>query len=210
MAQDVSDGIAGVPIMIAIRLLDEDCNPVTDASVDIWHTLPKGIYSGEAANLAFCTDNDADAIAHEYFRGVQYSDANGVVRFFSCYPGWYSSRTVHVHVTVRRGSGDYTGQTEFLTTQLIFDDTISTDIYAKVAAYARTSSRDTFNTNDSVFSASNYQDYLFDMTRMADGSLVCAKTLILRKSTSGAVCSVGGSGGPGDGGMGPPPLPDAG
>ncbi|TSC27838.1 protocatechuate 3,4-dioxygenase [Corallococcus sp. Z5C101001] len=216
VAQDVTDGLAGVPVRFAFQLLDEDCQPITDASVDIWHAMPTGVYSGESENLAFCAGSAASEVEpFQYFRGVQFTDSRGRVDFYSCYPGWYSSRTVHLHLTVRRGvtpDGGYSEQTEFLTTQLFFDDALSDDIYGTVATYARTETRDTNNTDDTVIAASAVDEYLFEETVMDDGSLLCAKTLILRASTSEALCDApggsgstdGGEGGPGPGGSPPP------
>ena len=34
-------------------------------------------------------------------RGYQLTNQDGVVHFLTVYPGWYSGRTVHVHVRVR-------------------------------------------------------------------------------------------------------------
>ncbi|WP_426752119.1 hypothetical protein [Myxococcus sp. Y35] len=44
----------------------------------------------------FCTSGDAEARAARWFRGVQTTDANGRVNFDTCFPGWYSSRTIHI------------------------------------------------------------------------------------------------------------------
>ncbi|NOK19704.1 protocatechuate 3,4-dioxygenase [Corallococcus carmarthensis] len=216
VAQDVTDGLAGVPVRFAFRLLDEACQPITDASVDIWHAMPTGVYAGESQNLAFCAgDAQAEVEPYQYFRGVQFTDEDGRVDFYSCYPGWYSSRTVHLHLTVRRGAtadGGYSEQTGFLTTQLFFDNAISDDIYNHVATYARTAARDTNNTDDTVIAADAVSQYLFTQQVMEDGSLLCAKTLILRASVVEALCDApggsggmdGGEGGPGPGGSPPP------
>ncbi len=212
VTQDISDGLAGVPVRFALRLVDDSCNPVTDATVDVWHVMPVGTYSGESQNLAFCDGSSPSPLeAYQYFRGVRATDGNGLVDFYSCYPGWYSGRTIHLHLTIRRGAGDYTTQTEYLTTQLLFDDTITDDIFANASPYARSTQRDTNNSNDTAVAASAVSDYLFDMTKMPDGSLVCAKTIILRAATSESLCTapggsagMGGDGGPPGGGGFPP------
>ena len=38
-----------------------------------------------------------------FMRGVQLTNANGLVRFTTVYPGWYSGRAVHIHVKVHIG-----------------------------------------------------------------------------------------------------------
>ena len=50
------------------------------------------------------------------------TDSEGIVRFTSIYPGWYVSRTVHIHVKV------HIDRKTVLTTQLFFDDTLSDTI----------------------------------------------------------------------------------
>ena len=36
--------------------------------------------------------------AETYLRGTQNTDADGMVEFRTIYPGWYTGRTVHIHV----------------------------------------------------------------------------------------------------------------
>src|SRR2546421_691464 len=60
-------------------------------------------------------------------RGSQVSDPRGVVRFTTIYPGWYTSRTAHIHARIRTYSGTTT--TLNMTTQFFFDDTISDYVY---------------------------------------------------------------------------------
>jgi len=38
-----------------------------------------------------------------FLRGIQRTDAKGVAVFQTVYPGWYSGRTVHIHVMVHVG-----------------------------------------------------------------------------------------------------------
>lgn len=45
---------------LALLVVDESCNPVPGARVDIWHTGPEGLYSGEDAST-FCTSDDPAA-----------------------------------------------------------------------------------------------------------------------------------------------------
>ncbi|HEX4510564.1 MAG TPA: intradiol ring-cleavage dioxygenase, partial [Burkholderiaceae bacterium] len=126
--------------------------------------------------------------------------------FDTCFPGWYSGRTVHIHLTVRIGDQSY------LTTQLFFDDALNDDILTTQALYDSHGTRDTTNQTDTVIAASAAPDYSFQTQRMADGALLAWKTLVIRLSTSEASCSVpagssgtmmgGGSGMPGGG---PPP-----
>ncbi len=58
-----------------------------------------------------------------YLRGAQVTGADGIVRFTTIYPGWYTGRAPHVHAKVylRRGTA--------LSTQLFFDDATSAEVY---------------------------------------------------------------------------------
>ena len=182
--------------------------------MDIWHCGPDGLYSGEDAS-DFCTTGAARPRAARWYRGVQTTDANGRVHFNTCFPGWYSSRTIHIHFTVRRDNQEY------VTSQFVFDDALDDEIVATQPLYNARGQRDTTNSTDNVVSAESAAAYSFETKRMADGAMLAWKTIILRSSLSAATCAVpgggGGGGGPGgpppgggDGGMGPPPGWDGG
>jgi protocatechuate 3,4-dioxygenase beta subunit len=192
--QDISYGYAGLPVRMYFQLLNEDCKPVANATIDVWHVSPVGKYSGDDSvneDISFCTGNDSTFTSALYFRGKQTSDANGIVFFDTCYPGWYSSRTTHVHLTISVGGSAY------VTTQLCFDDALDDSIVGAQPLYDTRGARDTKNTTDTVFSAGDYTDYLFETAKMSDGVMLAWKTIVLRNSTSEAIC-----GGSGDGGMG--------
>jgi protocatechuate 3,4-dioxygenase beta subunit len=208
--RDISEGQAGLPVRLAFLLVDETCTPIENASVDIWHTSPAGLYSGDDAS-DFCTSGDATARAARWFRGVQTSDARGRVDFDSCFPGWYSGRTIHIHFTVRIADAEY------VTSQLVFDDALNDEIVNGQALYNARGPRDTRNTTDSVFSADSVPDYTFQTERQLDGALLAWKTLVIRSSTDAALCAVpGGSMGGagrmprGDAGLAGPPFGGAG
>lgn len=199
--RDISEGHDGLPTRLALLVVDESCNPIENASVDIWHCGPEGLYSGSDAS-DFCTSGDATARAARWFRGEQKTDANGRVDFDTCFPGWYSSRTIHIHFTIR------VGDTEFVTSQFVFDDTLCDGIVANEPLYSTRGPRDTTNANDNVVSAESAPDYMFQTARMEDGAMLAWKAIVLRSSTSTALCQVSGGsggGGPGGGPGGPPP-----
>ena len=191
--QDISEGYPGLPMRLALRILDTNCQPVSGATVEIWHTRNSGLYSGTndtgEFNLAFCTGNDADAQAHHYFRGIQTTDANGRVDFDSCFPGWYSSRAIHIHMVVAVGGSEY------LISQLFFPQDVITDIFASHPDYLSFGQPDTPNSSDTVLPATDATDYLVDVARMSDGAMMASRTLFLRTSTTTTLCSVGAMGG---------------
>ena len=74
------------------------------------------------------------------------TNSEGIVRFTSIYPGWYVSRTVHIHVKV------HINRDTVLTTQLFFDDTLNDTINAEVSPYNEHIGRDTYNKTDTIYS----------------------------------------------------------
>jgi protocatechuate 3,4-dioxygenase beta subunit len=188
--RDISEGQDGLPVRLALLVVDPSCRPLPGATIDVWHAGPRGMYSG-ADSQAMCTTNDAKARAARWFRGVQRTDAAGRADFDTCFPGWYRERTVHLHFTVR------IGETEYVTSQLYFDDAVADDIFTQHPAYARDAPRDTNNQNDGVISANRVSAYTLSARRLSDGSLLASKALVVRASPSHALCSIGlGPGGP--------------
>src|SRR5215470_346142 len=95
---DITEGKAGVPLALEIAVYayaSGSCTPLSGAQVDIWHCDATGSYSDVSAN---------NTVGQKFLRGYQATDANGVARFTTIYPGWYSGRTVHIHVKVRLGA----------------------------------------------------------------------------------------------------------
>jgi protocatechuate 3,4-dioxygenase beta subunit len=77
-------------------------------------------------------------------RGIQRTDASGLARFRTVYPGWYRGRTVHIHVKVHvAGNVVHTGQ-------LYFPDSLTDRVFRR-KPYRRRSHRTTRNASDFVF-----------------------------------------------------------
>src|SRR2546421_4122209 len=116
------------------------CTPLQGAQVDIWHCDAGGIYS----------DVQGSTAGQNFLRGYQVTDASGVARFTTIYPGWYSGRAVHIHVKVRLFDASNNTTTE-ATTQVFFDDTITDTVYKNVSPYSGRSTRDTRNPADNIY-----------------------------------------------------------
>ena len=190
--KDISEGYPGLPVRLALLVVDESCNPIEGASVDIWHTRNAGLYSGSDA-VDMCTFNDADAKSHRYFRGVQATGADGRVDFDTCYPGWYQGRAVHIHFTVRVG-----GQ-EYVTSQLFFPEDLTTQISADHPDYKAFGQPDTSNSTDMLYSD---EGAVLSTALQPDGALLAWKVLVIRSSLATTIC--GDPNGPGGFGGGPP------
>ena len=91
----------------------------------------------------------------------QVSGGDGRVTFQTIYPGWYTGRTVHIHVKVHAG-----GQ-EVHTGQLYFDDAISNAVYTQ-QPYAQHTGRNMTNASDGIFQQGGQQSLLF-LTQSGDG-----------------------------------------
>jgi len=77
-------------------------------------------------------------------RGIQRTNKSGLATFVTVYPGWYSGRTVHIHVQVSLGGNVlHTGQ-------LFFPEALTDAVY-KRAPYRSRTGRDTRNATDSIF-----------------------------------------------------------
>jgi protocatechuate 3,4-dioxygenase beta subunit len=125
-----------VPLTLRATVLDaSSCRPIRGAAVDIWHCDAGGTYSG------FAQEGTA---GRTFLRGIQRTDANGLAVFKTIYPGWYSGRTVHIHVRV------YIGGNIVHTGQLFFPEAITDAVYRR-SPYRRRPSRDTRNATDSIF-----------------------------------------------------------
>src|SRR2546423_9191093 len=135
LRRDITEGRPGVPLLLRLRVVDAStCRPIRRAAVDIWHADALGVYSGFGSG----------ARSRTFMRGIQKTDANGLARFRTVYPGWYQGRTVHIHVKVHlAGNVVHTGQ-------LYFPDSLTDKVFRR-KPYSRRARRTTRNANDFVF-----------------------------------------------------------
>lgn len=183
--KDVSEGVSGLPMRLALRVVDESCAPVVGALVEIWHTSPSGLYSGEDA-VDMCTTNDSEAEAGHWFRGGQVTDASGRVDFDSCFPGWYGGRTIHIHLQI------LIGEAQYLVSQLFFDQAFTDEIFATHPEYVGFGAPNTTNSTDGVLAGTDPTPYLAATSKLADGALMAYKTIVIRADPTSELCQVGG------------------
>jgi protocatechuate 3,4-dioxygenase beta subunit len=128
---DIREDREGATLRLGVRVRDAaECEPITNAVVDVWHCDAEGSYS---------------ATGETYLRGAQVTNRDGVAEFTTVYPGWYPGRTVHIHAKV------HLDRETVLTTQLYFDDAFSARVYTREEAYPSESNRDGFNSSDSLY-----------------------------------------------------------
>jgi protocatechuate 3,4-dioxygenase beta subunit len=134
--RDVREDRDGAELGLELKVqAAEECDPIENATVEIWHADAEGVYSGFGGG--------AD---ETFLRGAQRTDTDGIARFTTVYPGWYHGRTVHIHVKV------HVGGEEVHTGQLYFDDEVTDEVYED-ELYAARGERDVRNEDDGIYSA---------------------------------------------------------
>jgi protocatechuate 3,4-dioxygenase beta subunit len=155
---DVRDGRPGTELALALRVESAaGCAPVAGAVVDLWQADAGGIYSGftgaspgqggsPGGRDPYGQPQSRATDPGRALRGTQATGGDGVVQFTSIYPGWYPTRTPHLHLEV------HVDGTTVLTTQLFFDDAVSDAVFAGDPAYQQHGRRDTRNRTDAFYS----------------------------------------------------------
>jgi protocatechuate 3,4-dioxygenase beta subunit len=139
---DITDGKTGLPLSmtIVIRNVNDSCNVLANARVDVWHCDKDGYYSGYSNSGYLGTQNNTAAV---FCRGLQYTDTAGQAKFTTIYPGWYTGRVTHIHAQV------YVGTTLKLTTQIAFPDAVNTAVY-KTSLYSTHGQNSITNSGDNI------------------------------------------------------------
>ena len=131
LRSEITEGKPGVPLLLRLTLLDvRSCRPIENAALDIWHCDALGVYlriyrvprwAALAAQGRMplpppgSTMNQPPKFGmggppkHQptdklvFLRGVQLTDAMGIVEFSTIFPGCYMGRTNHIHLPVHIG-----------------------------------------------------------------------------------------------------------
>ena len=112
--KSIADSEEGQKLIVKGKVFGADCTtPLKDATVDVWHASPKGVYDNRSEKFLF--------------RGQIKTDASGHYEFQTLLPGIYASRPRHIHYKIRHRSY------RELTTQLYFkgDKNLNSDITAR-------------------------------------------------------------------------------
>lgn len=112
--QDVREDREGVQLNLRMKIIGvNNCEPMPNVRVNIWHCDKDGNYSGYQSETGLT-----------YLRGYQIADANGEVEFVTIFPGWYPGRICHIHFQV------YVSSSYSAVSQLTFDLDTRNAIYA--------------------------------------------------------------------------------
>ncbi|GIF68944.1 3,4-dioxygenase subunit beta [Asanoa ishikariensis] len=117
-----ASGVAtGVPLTIALAVVDTSGSPRPGAAVYLWHCDQQGRYSLYSNGVE----------QENYLRGVQVADAAGKITFTSVYPAAYDGRWPHIHFEVYATLAKATGASDKLrTSQLALPEDASAKVYA--------------------------------------------------------------------------------
>lgn len=87
---DVREDREGIQLNMKMKIIGQDnCEPMQNVRVNIWHCDKDGNYSGYGTETGLT-----------YLRGYQFTDVNGEVEFITIFPGWYPGRVCHIHFQV--------------------------------------------------------------------------------------------------------------
>lgn len=141
---DVTSGQTGVPLAVNFLVVNvnDNCNVVSGARVDIWHCNKDGYYSGYANQPGLL--GSKSYVGETWLRGYLLTDTSGLAKFTTIYPGWYGGRATHIHMEV------YINSVLKKVSQLTFSETISDAVHVSTL-YAAHGVNPIRNANDSVF-----------------------------------------------------------
>lgn len=140
---DITEGKTGIPLALAIQIknVNANCAALPNVQVVIWHCDKDGYYSGYT-NSGYLGNQDNST--KTFCRGMGTTDAQGIVRFKTIYPGWYQGRATHIHAQI------YVDGNLKLSTQFAFPEDINAWVHDS-SLYKAHGQNPTKNTTDNVF-----------------------------------------------------------
>ena len=54
LGEDISEGFTGLPMLLCLRLIDSNCDPLANHTVEVWHCDANGVYSGDTLRECGC------------------------------------------------------------------------------------------------------------------------------------------------------------
>ena len=151
--RDITEDREGLELLLGLRLVDaRNGQALVGVPIDVWQADHQGRYAGFApfaprpgeVVTSASVPNEVVAPSETFLRGMQRTDENGICVFETIYPGWYASRTVHIHVAARLPTGHRA------VSQLYFPDELTDEVFAR-PPYAGRPPRDTTNAMDTIF-----------------------------------------------------------
>lgn len=220
----VHENQLGVPLYTAFQFVDvKTCLPVQNLFVDYWHCNTTGVYSGVVAR-GNGNINDLTNINNTAMRGLAPTNKWGMVFFDATFPGHYTGRATHIHISgsyngTVLANHTYAGSVASHVGQVFFDQDLITEV-EKTAVYNSNTQPFTLNAKDSIFKESQGNGFnpIMDTIQLGDTvedglfawitvGIDLSNAKHIRAAT--VLTANGGvpnqSGGGGGGGCGPPP-----
>jgi protocatechuate 3,4-dioxygenase beta subunit len=162
---DITEGKPGIPLKLALTVVNSACKPIGNALVEIWHSDALGEYSGYVGANGHNESDD-----RTFLRGGVLTNSSGVANLTTIYPGWYRGRCIHVHVKVHTGvtvtsDGHFTGGRTVHTGQLFFNETVTAAV-AKVSPYSTNTVTRTTLSQDSIYDGGGASSGLLTLTAL--------------------------------------------
>jgi len=177
---DITEGKDGVPLTLKLQVVEKDtCRPIPGATVDVWHCDALGNYSGfpgadpdEFPNVRRRARATSDL---RFCRGRQITDEDGEVTFQSIFPGWYTPRTVHIHLKV------ILNDREMLGTQIYFPQELNDAILSKEEPYKERGKSPYRNQGDGVIKRSGGSTNAWPAIERMGQEIVATQTIVANK-----------------------------
>ncbi|CAE6403041.1 unnamed protein product [Rhizoctonia solani] len=121
--------------------------------------MPTGGAGGGGGGSTSMTDQES------FLRGGYATNSEGMVEFFTTYPGFYTGRTVHIHTMIHTNYSvatngsiiSHAGNVRHIG-QLFFDDELNEKILSQ-GVYANTTETRTYNDEDNILDSENADGY---------------------------------------------------
>jgi protocatechuate 3,4-dioxygenase beta subunit len=107
-------------------------------------------------------------------RDLAHQPRRLVASFDTCFPGWYRSRAIHIHVQVANGG------TTYRVSQLFFPEGVTEDIFTNHSEYQSYGQPDTTFSNDNVIGvipSSERDRHILSVAQMMDGAMLASKVV---------------------------------
>lgn len=169
---DLRESQEGLDLYFDIGVIDiETCEPLSGVALTIWNCNATGSYSSytgidpDTADLldGWTKRDDGTTDDETFLRGIQITNENGMAEFLTKFPGYYVTRSTHIHVTAQANvttGVSYSDSAVQHIGQFFFEEDVLSQVYAlsPYSAHLETLNRTT-NSEDSLYSSANADGY---------------------------------------------------
>ncbi|KAJ1564712.1 hypothetical protein HK096_006641 [Nowakowskiella sp. JEL0078] len=163
---DMRETQPGVELLLDLQFIDlNTCKVIPNAMIEFWHCNYIGVYSGISSQ---------GTLGQTFHRGLQPTDSNGIVQMITQFPGWYTGRATHIHLTAHLNgqtlsNSTYSGGTISHIGQLFFPESVLSVIDTTSPYSSHTVTR-MKNSADGIYQQSYTSTYTSELTVQNLGS----------------------------------------